>query len=98
MESFRSLDLKSKLFLVNKLTSKLKKDFFPAEIPLVRRSKSTILCSLNISVLIELKTECFISLLRLQTILFQFSDSFFGVTQDCMFMYKDFKFLESTVP
>jgi hypothetical protein len=46
----------------------------------------------------ELNTECFISRLRLQTILFQLSYSDLGVTQDWMFMYTDFKFLESTVP
>ena len=40
----------------------------------------------------ELNTECFISRLRLQTILFQLSYSNLGVTQDWMFMYTDFKF------
>ena len=97
-ESFTSLDLKSISWLVYKLTSKFKKDFLPCDIPLVLRSKSTILCYLNNSWFIELNTECFISRLRLHTILFQLSCSDLGVTQDWMFIYTDFKFLESTVP
>ena len=81
-EFFISMDLKSISWLVYKLTSKFKNDFFPCDIPLVLKSKSTIVCSLNNSVFIELYTECLMSLLRLHTILFQLSYSNLGVTHD----------------
>ena len=92
-DSFISKDLNSNSSFVYKLTSKLKNDFFPCDIPLVLKSKSTILFSLKIDWFIELYTECFISLLKLQTILFQLSCSIFGVTHDWMLIYTDFKFL-----
>ena len=97
-ESFISGHLKSISLLVYKLTSKFKKDFLPCEIPLVLRSKSTILCSLKSWWFMELNTECLMSRLRLHTTLFQLLCSNLGVTHDCMFMYNDFKFFESTVP
>jgi hypothetical protein len=49
-----SVDLKSNSFVVYKFISKLKNDFFPWEIPLVLRSKSTILLSWKMSALIDL--------------------------------------------
>ena len=80
IEFFNSLDLKSNSFSVNKLISKLRKDFFPKKIPLVLKSKSTIDLGVKIVVSIESNTVCLSSLLKLQTILFQFSSSSFGET------------------
>ena len=83
-DSFISNDLKSVFTDVKRLISKLKKDFFPLEIPLVRKSKSTIFLSKNIFWSSDSVTEFFISLPKLLTTRFQLWSSFFGVTHDCM--------------
>ena len=46
----------------------------------------------------DLKTECLISRLKLETTRFQLSYSNLGLTHDCMLRYTDLKFSESTVP